>query len=83
MSYHRKYRPQKLSDYVGNERVKKAVLSSTQTSKKPQVMLLTGESGVGKTTMTRLIAKEYMCEAHGTPEELRLSITQKVSLFPA
>ena len=62
LPYHRKYRPNTLSRYIGNEKLKRTVMSVLQGDKRPQVIMLYGDSGCGKTTMARLLAKEYMCE---------------------
>ena len=62
LPYHRKYRPKKISQYIGNDRIKKGVLSALAGTHLPQVILMTGHAGTGKTTMGRLLAKEYLCE---------------------
>lgn len=62
LPFHRKYRPIKLIDYIGNDKVKKRTLSALNSNTKPQVILLQGASGCGKTSFARLIAKEYRCE---------------------
>ena len=61
MSYARRYRPLKMSEYVGNQGVKDT-LKRYLSSKKPQSILLSGNTGCGKTTIARLIVKEYLCE---------------------
>lgn len=60
-SYARKYRPSTMADYIGNAGVKETVMRYLR-SKKPQTILLTGNTGCGKTTIARLIIKEYLCE---------------------
>lgn len=62
LPYHRKYRPKKIAQYIGNDRIKKGVLSALAGQYLPQVILMTGHAGTGKTTMGRLLAKEYLCE---------------------
>lgn len=64
LPYHRKYRPNTLRDrdYVGNKKLKKSAMKALASSKKPQVILLQGPAGTGKTSMARLLGKEYICE---------------------
>lgn len=62
LPFHRKYRPSKLSEYIGNEKIKKTALSYLSGRMRPQVVLLEGSSGCGKTSFARLLAKEYLCE---------------------
>lgn len=61
LSFHRKYRPSKFSEYIGNEKLKESLMSTLRSGNRPQVMLFYGDSGCGKTTIARLIAKEYLC----------------------
>ncbi len=61
LSFDRKYRPSTLAKYIGNEKVKETVMKFLSSGKKPQLISLYGASGCGKTTMARLIAKEYSC----------------------
>ena len=61
ISFARKYRPTCLKDYIGNSGVKETVQRYLKNGR-PQSILLTGHSGCGKTSLARLIAKEYLCE---------------------
>lgn len=58
----RKYRSKNLNEYVGNKAVKNALIAIRKKETKPQVIMLYGNSGCGKTTAARLLATEYMCE---------------------
>lgn len=61
LSFARKYRPTSVDSYIGNTEVKETVMRYLRTSR-PQSILITGNSGCGKTTMGRIIEKEYLCE---------------------
>lgn len=61
-TFSRKYRPTRLGDYVGNDDMKKSVMRALNSENIPQIILMQGHAGCGKTTMARLIAKEILCE---------------------
>ena len=65
LPYHRKYRSESFAEYIGNAKLKEAVMSTLAGGNRPQVIMLHGNSGCGKTTMARLIAKEYNCMNRG------------------
>ncbi|PGF05102.1 DNA polymerase III subunit [Bacillus toyonensis] len=58
----RRYRPKSMDEYKGNEDLKKALFSWLRNINKPQAILLRGATGGGKTSMARIVAKEYLCE---------------------
>lgn len=62
LAFARKYRPSSVRGYVGNDKVKKTAFAALRKPVKPQVILLDGASGCGKTTFARILAKEYLCE---------------------
>ena len=61
LPFHRKYRPTSLNGYIGNQKLKESIKRTLRNGNRPQVMLFYGDSGCGKTTIARLVAKEYLC----------------------
>lgn len=66
IDYARKYRPGRLSDYVGNQAIINTAKSflkyrNGDEQKLPQVVLLQGHAGCGKTTLARLLCSCYCC----------------------
>jgi DNA polymerase III delta prime subunit len=56
-----RYRPSKLSDYVGNETLKAKVKQYIETNDIPH-LLLYGSAGTGKTTLAKLITNSIKCD---------------------
>lgn len=56
-----KYRPTKLSEYVGNETLKAKVKQYIETNDIPH-LLLYGSAGTGKTTLAKLITSSIKCD---------------------
>ena len=56
MELYRKYRPQNLSEMVGNEATIKSLKAELENGS--HVFLFTGNAGCGKTTLARIVAKE-------------------------
>jgi len=61
-AWYRKYRPRTIEDYMGDD-IKHIVESRfNKPESMPQVMMLYGTRGCGKTSFARIIAKYYLCE---------------------
>ena len=56
-----KYRPQTLSEYVGNETVKETIQQYLDSNDIPH-LLLHGKAGTGKTTLAKLIVNTIKCD---------------------
>lgn len=62
LAWTQKYRPKILEEYIGNDALKGRVTKLLELNKLPQMVLLQGSPGTGKTTMARLFAKALLCE---------------------
>lgn len=63
MVLYRKYRPQQLSDLIGQESAKKILLGSFESNKLSHAYLFVGPRGTGKTSTARILAKMVNCES--------------------
>ncbi|QKO21472.1 DNA polymerase III subunit gamma/tau [Rhodoferax sp. BAB1] len=57
----RKYRPKSFTEMVGQEHVVRALGNALQTGRLHHAYLFTGTRGVGKTTVSRILAKSLNC----------------------
>ena len=65
MSYQvlaRKYRPKSFETLVGQEHVVRALSHALDQQRLHHAYLFTGTRGVGKTTLSRILAKAFNCE---------------------
>ena len=56
-----KYRPSNFDELIGQDVVAETIINSIKTNKIPNAYLFTGISGVGKTTIARIVAKSLNC----------------------
>ena len=58
----RKYRPKTFTEMVGQEHVVRALTNALTTQRLHHAYLFTGTRGVGKTTVSRILAKSLNCQ---------------------
>jgi DNA polymerase-3 subunit gamma/tau len=61
----RKYRPRTFAQMVGQEHVVQALSNALQQQRLHHAYLFTGTRGVGKTTVSRILAKSLNCQGPG------------------
>lgn len=56
-----KYRPQNLDSFVGNTQIKETINGFIAQERFPSAILIHGRTGLGKTTLARIIARTLSC----------------------
>jgi DNA polymerase-3 subunit gamma/tau len=56
---HIKYRPQTFDDVIGQDEVVRSIQSALKAKARPHVYLFTGGTGTGKTTLARILTREF------------------------
>src|SRR3546814_13229631 len=63
----RKWRPRSFDTLIGQDHVVKALTHALSTGRLHHAWLFTGTRGVGKTTLSRILAKSLNCEQGVSP----------------
>lgn len=64
----RKWRPRCFSELTGQDHVVRALTNALEQKRLHHAYLFTGTRGIGKTTIARILAKAFNCQAGVTPE---------------
>lgn len=66
-AWYRKYRPKTLGEYAGEELCAKVrrIMAPSRAGHYPHIWMLQGTHGCGKTTLSRILTKYYLCTDRG------------------
>lgn len=59
-----KYRPTRADEFLGNTEVVNSLMAAVVTQSHPHSFLFTGPSGIGKTTLARIVASVYRADMY-------------------
>ena len=68
-TFARYYRPNSLGTYIGNKKIKDTIRNTIKKGRRPQVIIIDGITGSGKTTIARILMKEYECTGRKDGED--------------
>lgn len=69
IALYRKYRPATFSEVINQEHVKRTLTNALKLDKVSHAYLFTGQRGVGKTTLARILAKAVNCTSRNKKDE--------------
>jgi DNA polymerase-3 subunit gamma/tau len=81
MELYKKYRPSKLKNVTGQETAIKILQPKIKSKNVPHAILLSGPSGVGKTTIARILKKVLKCKEYkeiNGADDRGISITREI-----
>lgn len=61
LDFTRKYRPERFEDYIGNNENRERLYTQLQRGYFPRKIGFVGYTGSGKTTLARIMVREYLC----------------------
>lgn len=80
MNFNQRFRPRKFSDIVGLHAVKTTLSTLIQKGKLPNIIILHGDNGIGKTSLAYVLAHEIMCGCNELNCEVRQQLWERKDL---
>jgi replication-associated recombination protein RarA len=76
----RKWRPKNFNDVKGQDHITRTLVNSIKNQKIAHAYLLTGTRGIGKTTIARIFAEQFVVKIFQLKEILVLNVTHVYQL---